>query len=189
MRRGLFVPALATLLLLSSCASLPISEEAAGIGPYRSLNARLLVIEPTRRWQVMLHWQADLASAGHARLTHAASGTVLELRWQRNDIQLRDSNAPDWRKVSMQQLAEHGIVVSPYVLSRFLAGRIPAGFRQSGPNAWERRQSGGIVRIHWFPQTQRLELSDIRHGRRATLMIINGERTGAAVTPGKQPDV
>lgn len=187
MQRGLFIPALAALLFLTSCASLPVSEESAGIGPYRSLHARLLVIEPAKRWQVMLDWQADHPATGQARLTHAASGTVVELRWQRDDIRLRDSTIPEWRKVSTQQLAEHGIVVSPYVLSSFLAGRIPAGFRQSEANAWESRQSGGIVRVRWSPQIQRLELSDIRHGRRATLIIISGEKTGDDNSPTDQP--
>lgn len=134
-------------------------------------------MEPNRRWQVMLDWQADTPSRGQARLTHAASGMVVELRWQRNDIRLRDSNSPEWRKVSTEQLAEHGIVVSPYTLSQFLAGQIPPGFRKTGPDTWESKRSGGLVRVAWQAETQRLELSDIRHGRRATLIIIKGEKT------------
>jgi hypothetical protein len=162
--------------LFSSCASIPQPADAPGIGPYRTVSARLLVIEPERRWQVMLDWQADTPSRGQARLTHAASGMVVELRWFRNDIQLRDSNSPGWRKISMKQLAEHGIVVSPYALSQFLAGQIPAGFRTTGPNAWESKHDADLVRVKWKAQIQRLEFSDIRHGRRATLMIIKGER-------------
>jgi len=162
--------------MFTACATLPPSTDAPGIGPYRSVSARLLVIEPARRWQVMLDWQADTPSSGQARLTHAASGLVVELRWLRNDIHLRDSNSPQWRKVSTEQLAEHGIVVSPYVLSQFLAGRIPPGFRKTGPNAWESKRGGDLVRVGWNAEIQRLELSDIRHGRRATLIIIKGEK-------------
>ena len=163
------------LLSLAACATLPEPSGAPGLGPYTSISGRLLVMDPARRWQVMLDWQADSPSDGQARLTHAASGTVVELRWQRNDIRLRDSNAPTWRRVSTAQLAEQGIVLSPYALSQFLAGRIPPGFRETGSNAWERRQNGGPLRVHWIPGNQRLEISDIRHGRRAVLIILKGE--------------
>jgi len=167
---------LAALLLLTACATLPPSADVSGIGPYRAVTARLLVIEPARRWQVMLDWRADTPSSGQARLTHAASGMIVELRWLLDDIHLRDSNSPDWRKVSTEQLSEHGIVVSPYDLSQFLAGRIPPGFRTTDSNAWENKHGGDLVRVKWNAQVQRLELSDIRHGRRATLIILKGEK-------------
>lgn len=185
MRRGLPAPALAVVLFLTSCASLPVSGPPASVGPYSSLHARLLVIEPARRWQVMLDWQADSATTGSARLTHAASGTVVELRWQRDTIRLRDNNAPDWRRVSSSQLAEHGIVISPYSLSRFLAGHVPAEFRQTGANAWESSKAGNIIRIRWNPDSRRLELSDIRRGRMATLIILDGQPPQTAAP--KQP--
>ena len=171
---------LCVFLITTGCASLPGTEVAQGIGPYRFIHARLLVIEPKRRWQVMLDWQAETPVNGHARLTHAASNTIIEMRWANNDIQLRDSNTPEWRKASMEQLAEQGIVISPYILSKFLAGQIPPGFRETGPNTWERKHGGELLRVVWQAEAQRLEFSDIRHGRRATLMIINGEN--------KQPD-
>jgi len=179
------LPCIAALLLFTACATLPQSTDAPGIGPYHAISARLLVMEPARRWQVMLDWQADTPSSGHARLTHAASGMVVELRWQRNDIRLRDSNSPEWRKVSTDQLAEHGIVVSPYTLSRFLAGQIPPGFRKTGLNSWESKRGGDLVRIGWQAEAQRLELSDIRHGRRATLIIIKGEKILPASKPSQ----
>jgi len=178
MRRGLLFSGLAAILFITSCASLPAPEQAAGIGPYSSLHARLLVIEPSKRWQVLLDWHADSPVSGHARMSHAASNTVVELRWRHDDIELRDNKTPAWRKVSTAQLAEQGIVVSPYTLSRFLAGRIPAGFKQRETNTWESRQAGGIIRVQWYAQAGRLELSDIKHGKRATLIILSGEKTG-----------
>jgi len=178
---------IAVLLLFTACATLPEQAGAPGIGPYSAVSGRLLVMEPARRWQVMLDWKADSPSSGQARLTHAASGTVVELRWQGNDIRLRDSNAPDWRRVSPAQLAEHGIVISPYTLSRFLAGRIPSGFRKTGSNAWESRQDGAPLRVSWKPGEQRLEISDIRHGRRAILIILNGRKTTPAATLPDDP--
>ncbi|MDQ6986441.1 MAG: hypothetical protein Q9M25_01395, partial [Mariprofundaceae bacterium] len=135
-----------------------------------NITARLLVIEPKRRWQVMLDWQAQKTS-GRARLVHAASGNIVELRWQKDDIQLRDNHAPNWRKINMQQLAEHGIVISPYTLSRFLAGHIPAGFHRKNANTWESTRDGKLIRVIWQSERKQLIISDIRHGRRATLMI------------------
>jgi len=177
MRRGFLFSGLAALLFLTSCASLPAPEQAAGIGPYTSVHARLLVIEPSKRWQVLLDWHADSPTSGHARMSHAASNTVVELRWRHDDIELRDNKAPAWRKLSTAQLAEQGIVVSPYTLSRFLAGRVPAGFKQREPNLWESRRTASIIRVQWHAQARRLELSDIKHGKRATLIILSGEET------------
>jgi len=159
------------LLFVTACASLPSPADAPGIGPYHAISARLLVIEPKRRWQVVLDWQAT-QTQGHARLVHAASGNIVELRWQKDNIQLRDNHAPAWRRVNMQQLGKRGIVVSPYTLSLFLAGKIPPGFHKSGLNRWENRQKGTLIRVTWHNDSRRLILSDIKHGRRATLIII-----------------
>ncbi|MDQ6966146.1 MAG: hypothetical protein Q9M23_04395, partial [Mariprofundaceae bacterium] len=160
-------------------------EQEAGIGPFTSVHARLLVIEPSKRWQVLLDWHADSPTSGHARMSHAASNTVVELRWQHDAIEMRDNASPAWRKLSTAQLAEQGIVVSPYTLSRFLAGRIPAGFTQRKVNLWESRRAGGIIRVQWHAQAKRLEISDIRHGKRATLIILHGEiaRPGSRIEP------
>jgi len=167
---------LAALLLFTACATLPETAETPGIGPYHTVHARLLVIEPTRRWQVMLDWQAESSANGQARLVHAASNNVIELRWQQDDIELRDNHSGQWRKVGIDQLAEQGIVVSPYILSHFLAGRVPPGFRSKEANHWESNKGGNLVRVIWNAASKRLELSDIKHGRRATLIILKGEK-------------
>lgn len=188
---------LAVVLLLCSCATLPAPEQSAswhstdeladGIGPYRSLSARLLVIEPTRRWQVILDWQAESGTSGRARLTHAASGTVVELRWQRDNIQLRDNKMPAWRKVSLAELSEHGIVLSPYALSRFLAGHVPSGFRQTSRDNWESRRDGKLLRVQWFPEARRLVLTDIKHGRKATLIVLRAQQAGLPEPTDERP--
>ncbi len=162
--------AISASLFVSACATLPPAAEAPGIGPYHTISGRLLVIEPKRRWQVMLDWQTE-ENSGRARLVHAASGNIVELRWQKDDIRLRDNHAPTWRKINMQQLAEHGIVISPYTLSRFLAGYIPAGFQRKNASTWENTRDGKLIRVTWKHEVKRLIISDIRHGRRATLII------------------
>ena len=169
-RARLFL-ALCTFTFATACASIPPAANAPGIGPYYSMSARLLVIEPERRWQVMLDWQAT-QTRGHARLVHAASGNIVELRWQKDYIQMRNNHAPDWRHVNMQQLAEHGIVISPFTLGIFLTGKIPPGFHKTGPNIWESHKNGSLIRVAWKNESKRLMLSDIRHGRRATLIIL-----------------
>jgi hypothetical protein len=166
---------LSIFLMTTACATLPETADAPGIGPYRTIHARLLVIEPTRRWQVLLDWQAESAAKGQARLVHAASNSVIELRWQQNDIELRDNHSPQWRRVGIEQLAEQGIVVSPSTLSHFLAGRIPPDFRSKEANQWESNKDGNHVRVTWNDTSKRLEFSDIKHGRRATLIILSGE--------------
>jgi hypothetical protein len=177
---------LCACLFISACATLPESAQAPAIGPYRAISARLLVIEPTRRWQVMLDWQTDSPTSGRARLVHAASDTVVEVRWQKDKIELRDNRSPEWRKVSAAQLAEQGIVVTPYVLSQFLAGRLPSGFRENGPDAWESSNGHTLLRVNWNAATQHLDISDIRHGRQATLIILSGKKLDpAATTPAK----
>ncbi|MDQ6973196.1 MAG: hypothetical protein Q9M30_11160 [Mariprofundaceae bacterium] len=164
---------LIVLLCLSACASIPDSPLVSGIGPYQDIKARLLVIEPQHRWQVMLDWHTELASRGHARLVHAASNWIIELRWQGSYITLRDNHSPDWRRVRLSELAERGIVIAPHALSEFLAGGIPADFRETRTHQWESRKDGKLIRVLWHQQSHRLEISDIRHGRRATLMILD----------------
>ncbi|MDX8392629.1 MAG: hypothetical protein R8K53_08720, partial [Mariprofundaceae bacterium] len=149
---------------------MPTHKQASTIGPYHNISARLLVIEPKRRWQVMLDWQAQ-QTHGRARLVHAASGNIVELRWRKDDIRLRDNRSPNWRKINMQQLAEHGIVISPYTLSRFLAGQIPSGFHRKNAITWESKRDDALIRVVWHADGRRLIISDIRHGRRATLLI------------------
>jgi len=180
---------LSILLMTTACATLPETAEAPGIGPYHSIHARLLVIEPSRRWQVMLDWQAESAAQGQARLVHAASSSVIELRWQQDAIELRDNHLPEWRKVGIDQLAEQGIVVSPHILSQFLAGRVPPGFRSKEANHWESRKGGNLVRVTWNEASKRLEFSDIKHGRRATLIILSGENRLPRSSAGKPQHV
>lgn len=171
-------------LFVAGCATIPESSQAPSIGPYRTISARLLVIEPTRRWQVMLDWQTDGPSSGRARLVHAASDTIVEVRWQKNSIELRDNRSPRWRRVSAAQLSEQGIVVTPYTLSQFLAGRLPSGFYKTGPDTWEARRDDTIIRVGWNPATHHLNLTDVRDGRQATLIILSGKKRDPA-TPAK----
>ncbi|MDX8406175.1 MAG: lipoprotein insertase outer membrane protein LolB [Mariprofundus sp.] len=163
---------LAAMLLLAACAT-PMTpalmQAASSIGPYSLFSGRLIVIEPSRRWQVQIDWNAPTADQGRLRLTHAASNTIIEFRWQGVSMRVRDNHNSNWRAISADQLAEHGIVLPPQQLARILKGKMPATFQQTGPGQWQSNDHS--VRLHWHNDSQRLVMTDIKHGRKATLII------------------
>jgi hypothetical protein len=163
------------LLSFSSCAAVWDKQSSVNmpsvIGPYGSFSGRLIVIEPARRWQVLLEWQAETAELGRVRLTHAATSTVVELQWQYEKIQVRNNKHPDWQTIGQQELAELGIVIPPQQLASILLGKMPAHFKRKNNNTWESRQTGGLVRLQWQASRQKLSLTDIKHGRQAMLFI------------------
>jgi hypothetical protein len=163
------------LLSLSSCATGLDGRSSANvqsaIGPYPDFSGRLIVIEPARRWQVLLKWQAETAEQGRVRLTHAATNVVVELQWQHEKIEVRDNKYPDWKIIGQQKLAELGIVLPPQQLASILLGNIPTHFKRKNDDTWESRQAGNVIRLHWQTSRQKLSMTDIKHGRRATLII------------------
>jgi len=163
------------LLSFSSCATIPDSQDSATvpstIGPYQNFSGRLIVIEPKRRWQVLLKWQAETAEQGRVRFTHAATGSVVELKWQYENIQVRDNKHPGWQIIGQQKLSELGIIMPPQQLASILLGNMPSHFKYKNDDTWESRQTGDLIRLHWQASRQKLSLTDIKHGRKATLII------------------
>ncbi|MDQ6993355.1 MAG: hypothetical protein Q9M31_07750 [Mariprofundus sp.] len=161
--------------LLTACATLSPEKNARQpntIGPYSSFSGRLIVIEPKRRWQVLIDWNAPTAAQGDLRLTHAASNTIIELHWQGEKMRIRDNlHNKSWQPITTSQLAEQGIVIHPRLLARFFLGDIPPTFQPKGVNQWQRKRNGTIVRLNWHSDSQRLTISDIKHGRLATLIL------------------
>ncbi|HXH71919.1 MAG TPA: hypothetical protein VNI58_03790 [Mariprofundaceae bacterium] len=174
MRLRLVATLLVAITTLSGCASIGptggIMQQPL-IGPYPAFSGRLLVIEPARRWQVGIDWQAEAPEAGKLRLTHAASGMVVELAWDHGEMRIRDSQHPEFRPVALTELQQHGIVVAPWTLAAILLGDMPATFHPTRPGEWEGHQGGALIRIVWDAGQRRLTLTDITHGRRATLLI------------------
>ncbi len=159
-------------IMLSGCAKqVSLFEKHATIGPYQHFSGRLIVIEPKRRWQVVVQWRANSADRGELRLTHAATGTVVELRWAGDQMQIRDSSAKYWKAVNHEELANHGIVIPPQQLASILLGKMPAHFKEKKPHLWESRDHGYPIRLKWYDSTKRLVMSDLKHGRQATLII------------------
>jgi len=160
-------------LLFSGCAKKidPQSRPAISIGPYSEFTGRLIVIETSRRWQTALDWKAESPEQGRLRLTHAATGTVVEFRWHNNFMEVRDNKNRYWKSINQSQLSQQGIVLPPQQLAAILLGNMPEHFTQKKTTEWESRASGSLIRLQWNPDTYRLTISDIQHGRRATLII------------------
>lgn len=167
------------LMLLSACASLhekQATQATASIGPYSEFTGRLLVMEQQRRWQVQVQWKALEQESGWLRLTHAASNTIIELRWQRQAMQMRDNSTNSWQAISQRELADQGIVLPPRQLAALLLGKTPEHFRlKAGKDrdhlVWESRGLDAFIRLQWQESRHRLTMTDMTHGRRAILLI------------------
>ncbi len=169
---------LALLLLLSACSwNMPAPQQTVSkpqsnaIGPYPNFSGRLIVIDPSRRWQVSVDWQAKQAASGKLRLSHAFSSTVVDFRWTDSYMEIRDSKFPYWRHIEQQELTEHGIMLPPTQLASILLGDIPSHFHQKKQNTWESMNAGYLIRLHWQSESRKLTISDMKHGRIAKLII------------------
>jgi len=132
-------------------------------------------MQPNHVWQAILDWQSEQPGEGKIRVVHAVSSRIVELRWQHNGMWLRDNQAknPTWRSIKKEELVSHGIVISPQELSEFLAGHVPSGFQPKGVNRWVINRNNSNIRVEWNIQKKRLVFSDIKHGRKTTLIILN----------------
>ena len=167
------VMAVLAISLLAGCATVSKTPEPTTpvIGPYPAFSGRLLVIEPNKRWQVSIDWHAEQPDTGELRLTHAASGTVIELNWQKPDMQLRDSRHPRFRSLASAELAAQGLFLPPWTLASILLGNMPPEFEETRTGEWQAHLNDALVRLQWQQQEKRLTLTDITHGRQATLII------------------
>ena len=162
----------AGMLLLSSCAVTKPPATPSEVGPYTSFSGRLIVIEPKRRWQVVVQWDAT-PEKGLVRMTHAASNRIVQLSWQNGQMLLRDNADKSglWRPVTIDQLAANGIIMAPQQLAGILTGHMPPSLIAKGGGVWEGKVDDAFLRIKWWQEKRRLELTDMTHGRKATLII------------------
>jgi len=159
------------LAMLPACAGKHVPALQSAIGPFATFEGRLLAITPAQRWQASLSWRAPQVERGALRLVHAASGFVLEAKWDKPRLWLRDSHHAAWRSVSPSELKRHGLLLPPWTMAALLQGELPAGFRRRDGNIWQGHLDGALVRIVWQAAQRRLELTDITHGRRLVLLI------------------
>ncbi|HKI60219.1 MAG TPA: lipoprotein insertase outer membrane protein LolB [Mariprofundaceae bacterium] len=167
------IPALLIITLLSGgCATTKTHEPVTSIGPFNTFTGRLIVIEPTRRWQVIVDWNG-VPDKGVVRLTHAASNRIVQVAWDHENMQIRDNadRSHQWKSVSKQTLSENGIILPPQQLARILSDDMPGDLIEKRPGEWEGRIDASFLRIKWSEKQQRLELTDMTHGRTAILII------------------
>lgn len=164
---------LTAALLIGGCATTTKPHiSSSSIGPFTTFSGRLIVIEPARRWQVIVNWNGT-PERGDVRLTHAASNRIVQVRWNDTHIQILDNadESRSWRNVSGEALAEKGIILPPRQLAYILSGEMPAGVIEKQQGEWEGKVDDSFLRIQWLNEKQRLELTDVTHGRRAILII------------------
>lgn len=164
-----------TLLLLTACSALQPTaslQENSEYKPWHNFNGQLLILDSTHRWQVLIHWQADLKT-GKARLTHAAAGRIIELQWQDKHIQIRDNQAPKttWKIIKEDALMQYGIVLPPQTIAAILHHHIPPSLKLKKDNTWQGQLHGSTIRLRWQNNRHKLTMTDITHGRTAILRI------------------
>ena len=158
--------------LISACATIEKHEAASSIGPYKNFTGRLIVIEPARRWQATIHWNGE-PDKGQVRLIHAASNRIILLSWEGERMQMADNQSPveGWELIDNRQLQSMGIILPPQQLAMILSGRIPHTLKEQQPDLWRGKIDGTLVLLKWIDALKRLEITDITHGRKATLLI------------------
>jgi hypothetical protein len=159
-------------LLMSACATIERHETVSSIGPYQNFTGRLIVIEPTRRWQAIIHWDGQ-PDRGQVRLIHAASNRIVLISWEGEQIHMRDNQSPaeGWKLIDNRQLRSMGIILPPQQLAMILNGRIPHALKEQKPNLWKGKIDGALVILKWIDARKRLEITDMTHGREAILII------------------
>lgn len=166
------ISAIIAALLITACATTGQHKKADLIGPYTTFSGRLIVIEPARRWQVMVNWDGT-PEKGVVRLTHAASNRIVQFSWHHDSILMLDNQSPihEWRSVNREEIISNGIILLPQQLASILSGSLPETLIQKKPGEWEGRLNGTFLRIKWLASNHRLELMDITHGRKSILII------------------
>jgi len=144
----------------------------ASIGPYSKFSGRLIVIEPTRRWQVLVNWDGT-PERGLIRLTHAASNRIIQLSWHDDITHILDNRDPagEWKAVTKEEIIKQGVILPPQQLALILSGKLPKSFIQKKPGRWQGKINKTFLKIKWSAEKHKLELMDITHGRQAILII------------------
>jgi len=168
-----FAP-LALLFLMTACTHQPMIEHTSSSQNkvWQRFDGKLLVIEPTRRWQVLIHWDADLTQ-GKTRLTHIATSRIIELKWNQEHTYMRDNQTQhgQWKEIDHALLMQYGIILPPQMLSKILHNQIPSSLQSKGYETWQGRLYGSSIRLHWTHDRHQLNIIDISHGRTAILRI------------------
>ncbi len=158
-------------LLLGGCATTTAPVVTNPIGPYPAPHGRILLLGKHRAQ--LLFRCAPSAEGGSCRFTHAASGRIVELRWRGDQIWQR-SNSRDhqaWAPVARDALDEMGMVVTPATMMGLLSGTIPSWLHPKGSNRWQGRHHHATIALRWYPDQQRLEITNRSKGAQIRLLL------------------
>ncbi len=139
--------------------------------PVTDFSGRILVMTTTKRFQLEVDWHADLR-AGNMRLTHAASGRVIDVAWQDERMRIRDNQQGGrWRDLPVQALKDMGILLPPWQMARVFLGKLPDSMTSKDNRTWQGLWHGSLLKIRWGQTQQRVELMDMRQGWRAVVIF------------------
>jgi hypothetical protein len=158
------------MFMLAGCAKAPSKMKLPALVEF---TGRLIVIEPARRWQVLVTWHSLGKNEGWLRLSHAATGRIIELRWRSKMMWLRDNQAelPDWQMITLQDLRSYGISLFPNDIALFLAGETPPDFNAAGENMWRGKRMDHTLHVKWVQSKRQLRITDVTMGKIFILMI------------------
>jgi len=178
-----FFVSVCCIVLLASCAKYsPDTDEHTNhhpaFGSFYQFDGRLLMLQPNKRWQVQIHWQGT-PEQGIVRLTHAASGRIIQLKWHNQSMWILDnqetssktSPRPAFRPIHADELQRHGLILSPQTLASILQGHIPNSLKRKKTNLWQGRLQEHLFRLLWQADNHKLTITDMTHGSTAILII------------------
>ncbi|MDQ6988413.1 MAG: hypothetical protein Q9M19_00925 [Mariprofundaceae bacterium] len=157
------------LLLAAGCVK---HDEAIVFKPISSFSGRLLVMSQAHRFQMEVDWQGDRQQGG-MRLTHAATGRIVDVSWLDGTMLWRDNREePVWRALSQAQLLDMGMLLPPWALARILSGDYPEAMQTKGQRTWQGLWSEDVrLKIRWSQTWDRLEITDMRYGKRLVVVF------------------
>jgi len=165
--------ALLIAVLLTGCMTkLPTSfSPSTAIGPYPQPHGRMILMGKHRA-QLLFSCQTTTLGGG-CRFTHGASGRIMELRWQAQNIWQRSNsdNQQQWQQVSVKSLYKLGLVVHPAIMINLLNGTIPAWLHPKSTNKWQGKLHNNRIQMAWFPNRNRLEITNLTKGTNIKLLL------------------
>jgi hypothetical protein len=157
------------VLLATSCAK--HSDTQQKFEPITTFSGRLLVISPEKRFQVDVDWQGT-SEKGKLRLTHGLSGRVVDVVWLGHSMRWRDSSqTQQWRDLPEKGLLDMGVLLPPWTLAKVFVRNMPRSMKAKGNNVWQGVWDAVPLKIKWLGGQRRVEISDMKHGRRAVVIF------------------
>jgi len=123
------------------------------------------------RFQVEIDWQGN-AQQGTLRLTHAATGRIVDVSWQDETMLWRDNQSiPVWQPLSQEALFKMGVVLPPWTLAQAFAGQYPSSMHSKDQRTWRGAWGSLDLKIKWSTKQERVQLTDIKNGRQAIIIF------------------